>query len=106
MSKQTSMTANQTGAHTPGPWKSIPPTFDDGWSITDSTGRNLFIHGRPMAEQNAKLAASAPELLAALELGMKAIESLQAYSENDYTLGVLEFRDAAIAALAKAKGQP
>lgn len=65
---------NNTGKHTPGPWK----MGEDGEVLTDSPNEFLVamsnIH-RPQYEANARLIAAAPELLEALKDAKETLEN-------------------------------
>ena len=67
--------------HTPGPWKAPKPTIGDNncLYIGDATGnydiceiKTAFAPSEEQARANASLIASAPELLAALEMVLDA----------------------------------
>jgi len=98
-------------AHTPGPWK----CSSDYAEIIPTTGPNAHVElarvvgfcdgssyysAREQAA-NARLIATAPDLLAALELALATIERIHPSSPFDSTQGT---RDIAKAAIAKAKG--
>ena len=104
-------------SHTPGPWtfqgsmngRVIQVGKDDGHIMQGGrdTIANVTMHGDESAfnqgEQtaNARLIASAPELLACLE-GIYAV----AETVSEFYGNKLEVLNAARAAIAKAKGQP
>ena len=72
-----------TGKHTPGPWRYCPNTYAKGrhvshWEIyATEPVATVFAH-LLAAEANARLIASAPDLLAALE---KALETIEGQAE-------------------------
>lgn len=75
--------------HTPGPWRDVSDTGDHplgaslvmtsgrGFTGIDSTSIDCGISGQTLAEcrANARLVAAAPDLLAALEDLVRAVES-------------------------------
>jgi hypothetical protein len=81
----------ETAQHTPGPW-AAPGTDGGEWVIchTDKGGKRRTL-AHAYNEQNARLIAAAPELLAALNL---------------YFSDFSRFHMAASAAIAKAEGRP
>jgi hypothetical protein len=96
-----------TTQHTPGPWKAAHAIQDDAaaryiWSMTDkATGHRELVATIPYAEgdhinADARLIASAPDLLAALQ-------DLLAATEKTYDSR--HERQAALDAIAKATGQ-
>lgn len=90
------MEANQ---HTPGPW------LENGWYVISEGGDDVcHVHEAMQTTRaaNARLIASAPELLAALQVAVATIERLatvrNGFSSANGTL------DVARAAIAKATG--
>ena len=89
--------------HTRGPWFCKPQGEADEWYITDETGHWIFGFRQNgemlLSEQdaNAKLIASAPDLLMALR---NAVYGLRANG-----LGEHPITEQALAAIAKAEGQ-
>lgn len=106
------MTTKQKAVHTPGKWRqgqgaaSCIVYAADGYAIADAK----VFHGRHEGETegNAALIASAPELLAALEMtdrAFRAILKLNATMGNplEVSRDFHEERDAAQAAIRKAR---
>ncbi len=103
-------------AHTPGPWKHQPRARDGHADIiTDQRGREFAHIGSPIAETpvldyphenqqtaNARLIASAPELLAAAELVCANMYDRDESHDDDGN--ETEEYSALRAAIAKAKG--
>ena len=102
--------------HTPGPWKAM--RLDHGWHIGPHPGGVCTIHdntdgsSRSEQEANARLIASAPELLAQRDALREAAEKVEGYL--DYPGGTMktaaapaltaaECRDILRTAIAKAK---
>lgn len=83
-----------------------PPTpgEDDGWQVFHDEGGQTICRMTDTIEiaANARLIAAAPELLRALELGLRNIEDIESNDElNEHERA---FADAARAAIAKARG--
>jgi hypothetical protein len=97
-------------AHTPGPWNMVEAS--GGWLIgpreTDGPDYVGDVHrlakGRSdeESEANARLIATAPELLRALRDALPFINCRECELHNPY---VEDIRDAARAAIAKARGE-
>jgi hypothetical protein len=89
-------------AHTPGPWTAYPS--EDGFNVyqDDGTGNGDHIQcisrTHPETLANARLIASAPELLAALEKTLAYMADRHPNGENSPTI------QQARAAILKAKG--
>ena len=66
--------------HTPGPWKAQRiPGDNSRWEVRDSNGKSITGWGCvSQTRENARLIAAAPDMLAALEVARKAIQSLSA----------------------------
>jgi hypothetical protein len=108
------------GKHLPGPWFLEWDKDCESFQIYDAqpdendevfmTIATVHVGERPSSQAhqpaNARLIAAAPELLAALRLGMQWSED-DGYPDDDATLSVGErlFRQAARAAIAKAEGR-
>ena len=93
---------NNTTKHTPGPWEIDTETFY-GEPIAHHIGAKGELIATIEREENARLIASAPSLLSALQ-------AIATESEGDKTdMELLEFRwwvqDIALAAIAKATGE-
>lgn len=89
--------------HTPAPWAfSINHSGD--YQLRGSNGHLVLqiSTGTIPDNSDARLIASAPELLRALELGLRNIEEIESNDElNEHEMA---FANAARAAIAKAKG--
>lgn len=102
--------------HTPGPWKIITRTDDEGRVIIGEDGRPYSIRQAtpgdapwPVAdcstEADAKLIAAAPYLLAALSLSIEVFDLAYSRAENRTERDVIAARrDNALAAIKKATG--
>lgn len=94
-------------SHTPGPWKFQQDGNEPYWSVdmpfTDGSGRygayNAMVY---TTEEDARLVASAPELLEALIAAKGTIEYLLANSDNGPAENCIEIIASAIA---KAEGK-
>ena len=86
--------------HTPGPWA---VTLEDDSAIYINTvnpkGRIATVPKGKLAQEDARLIAAAPELLAALLDAVAALESYVPESDSEYQICIR-----ARAAIAKAKG--
>lgn len=103
-------TQNETTRFTPGPWRlSTAEENSDGRTVRGPDSEIIaqtkrgFLRDDDRAKANAALIASAPEMLAALELLMRA-ESMQKGARDGCTMGeISQAIDAARAAIAKAR---
>lgn len=110
-------TKTETAKHTPGPWKADFLDEDNGWildkksnyiaEIVTSDEENKFIKNPDEREANARLIASAPELLEALKAAQKILHPLvmkmkvkDHFSEHNVLANVI------VKAIAKAEGKP
>lgn len=95
-------------AHTPGPWVIREPEDDELHEVYAENGGDLICYPVYTANQKANLPliAGAPELLAALRLGMEWSEN-DGYPDDHCMVGECEraFRRAARAAITKAEGR-
>lgn len=103
------MTANKPATHTPGPWQVGPVFNKEGRAlfVTDASKpgkwhRRLDDKGGVFAEQDARLIAAAPDLLAALEqISLWAnVDALEEQGLPNLARAIHESR----AAIARAKG--
>jgi hypothetical protein len=109
-----------TTQHTPGPWEIVQdaplnpearynigsrlPSGFANYVCTIKTEKHLIRDGNE--EANARLIASAPELLAALQaVNTDVTEDIGGLTRDDYEAIVLSIRDTARAAIAKATGE-
>jgi hypothetical protein len=101
-------------AHTPGPWRAIPPEEQGShfrsWIVGRGTATLVSVMNASGAtaynEADARLIAAAPDLLMALEDAVHLFEQCQPYLA-DARVSSLPVRislDAARAAIAKARG--
>ncbi len=102
--------------HTPGPWTWRNEPFDDGTPFfvitagigffgSHSTLPSGFCASGIMSEANARLIASAPELLAALEAMMQGAEWAPSGDNTRFVSPASDVAKAARAAIAKVKGE-
>lgn len=124
--------APKLGQHTPGPWQLVEGNENHGPYVTSNWGRDicdLYTMSNPMsaaicnggdskpiwfddAAANARLIAAAPDLLAALEGLVKAVNYRDACSVSgaaapriaDASIRLTDAIDAARAAIARARG--
>lgn len=98
--------------HTPGPWK-LEPAAPNGWHITCEilTRKSLvgytYSHTgqKEMDDANARLIASAPELLEALRLALTCLDAMADGRALDVVDIVGDAATQAAAALARAEGE-
>ena len=90
-----------TGGHSPGPW-SEDPEGEVAYTVEDAEGVPICdVYRETHGEANARLIASAPELLAALKSCVPFVEHVAAQSGGDGSLTLAQIR----AAIAKAEGR-
>lgn len=77
------MNDTKPATHTPGPWRTTPPTGGGECNIFGSNNELLAHTYRTQSadEANARLIAAAPALLAALEDTLPILESMAGYWE-------------------------
>lgn len=94
--------------HTPGPWEVAPPGYvDEHYAVLDGFGHTASVYGYPEQEAvalaNARLIAAAPELLAALQEAVTALnvkEKFPVYDTDSYAIAARCDK-----AIAKAEGR-
>lgn len=97
--------------HTPGPWRAWPPSAAGGkWTIDAASKTPMApdkriatlhsgaLHGASHAEANARLIASAPDLLALAKAMMQAIDTCEDQP-------ICAWRGALVMHIAKAEGK-
>lgn len=94
-------TTNPAAAHTPGPW-----TADRHFIHSPTLRFVAIVSDGPQQESDARLIASAPDLLAALEQAEKDLAVLRTMSGGEACRIADTANRCVRAALAKAKGQP
>lgn len=83
--------------HTPGPWEAFTEeSFSGWWAVQDGNGHEIGSGDGGFDEEDARLMASAPELLEALEEAVCALD----VCGKDYRA-----TEIGRAAIAKAKGE-
>jgi len=79
--------------HTDGPWWACPPDEDsENWEIEDGYGHTATVYGDDEpAAANARLMASAPDLLAACKALAHDIRAMQ-FTDGEYRLSLASAR--------------
>lgn len=97
----------QSVTHTPGPWKY---EYHEIWGNHKNIAeihetRSIFLDGEP--EANARLIASAPELLGALKVVQGLIDAMneECMSSSDRDMTMIAIRDTVDRAITKAEGR-
>jgi hypothetical protein len=90
-----------TTQHTPGPWY-LDAHDEKGWFLLSESGPDIMAEPFDCADADARLIATAPDLLSALE-ALHACHRAFSANEN-WTMLDDEARAMAEAAIAKAKG--